>query len=380
MKKVKRFLLNCILPVLLVGTILLGTSGCSDEIVSELISSALNDKSRVATDYETTNTDDTTADETEIETGLDPTTSGYDETTETEETAAQTSQNVTSATTTRTTTTTTTTTTTATTTTTTTTTAAPTPSYTISISTPSATNTTVSDSSGIFVIDYGNASRGYVRVYNNSSISQKAVVMIKNPDGTTSQCDFVADQWNTYLLTQGAGSYTVMVYQNTSDSSYSKRVSQTVTSNTSVNQFVYTSSKVEFSASTNAVKLAYELTAGYSSTADKVNALYAYVKNNISYDYAKRDSGATTRYPNCDTTLSKMSGVCSDYANLLAVMCRAIGVPARLVFGYYDHNNDSSYYHAWNQIYYDGSWHFYDATIGLALSTGSHTYYQKEIY
>ena len=50
--------------------------------------------------------------------------------------------------------------------------------------------------------------------------------------------------------------------------------------------------------------------------------------------------------PDLDTVLSKMSGICFDYAALMTGMLRSQGVPTKLVIGY-----AGDVYHAWINVY-----------------------------
>ena len=53
--------------------------------------------------------------------------------------------------------------------------------------------------------------------------------------------------------------------------------------------------------------------------------------------------------PDPDRALSKGSGICYDYASLMAAMTRSQGIPTRLVIGY----ASKDIYHAWNEVWTD---------------------------
>jgi transglutaminase-like putative cysteine protease len=107
-----------------------------------------------------------------------------------------------------------------------------------------------------------------------------------------------------------------------------------------------------------------------TKTDDKVKAhiLYTWVSENIQYDYDKAEiittdifaepSGATVAY-------ETRTGVCFDKACLYVAMCRAAGVPVRLITGL-SYNGSEWCDHSWNQIYYDKDdrWISVDPTFG----------------
>ena len=53
-------------------------------------------------------------------------------------------------------------------------------------------------------------------------------------------------------------------------------------------------------------------------------------------------------------------GICFDYANLFAVMCRYADIPCYIVDGY--RCDDKSKKHTWNRVYYDDTWWNLDTT------------------
>lgn len=84
------------------------------------------------------------------------------------------------------------------------------------------------------------------------------------------------------------------------------------------------------------------------------------------FTYEIREEGA----PNsAEYTLVNRRGSCRDYAVLFSAMCRALGLAARFVSGYYvgvapvDVPNQTHHLHAWVEVYLPGGgWHGYDPT------------------
>lgn len=72
--------------------------------------------------------------------------------------------------------------------------------------------------------------------------------------------------------------------------------------------------------------------------------------------------------PDLDSVYASGEGMCYDYAALYAAMCRAAGIPCRLLMGYADYT-EKGVYHAWNQVYIEGAWLTVDPTcyVGVFL-------------
>lgn len=96
--------------------------------------------------------------------------------------------------------------------------------------------------------------------------------------------------------------------------------------------------------------------------------LYKWISQNIQYDYQK--AALLSRDPRGVASGSIMAfntrtGVCFDYASLYVSMCRAVGLPVRLVTGL-GYSGLSWGDHAWNQVYIsaEGRWINVDPTFG----------------
>lgn len=250
-------------------------------------------------------------------------------------------------------------------------------SYTVSLKLPEASGVNVQTMNG-YSIDYSNTSKGYVMVQNTTGVKTYLWII---KDGVTYQYLMRnTGGFETYPLSMGNGSYTIRILQIASDGlGYDKNTLDiTVGLESEVIPFLHASTLVDYNYGSNAVNLAYELTARASSDAEKVNIIYNYVLTHIRYNYDRANSittGALKNYvPSPDGTLSSGQGICSDYASLMACMCRAVGIPTKMIYG---HVNNGAY-HAWNQIYYDGSWHFFDACIASTGGSGSNYIQDKQ--
>lgn len=223
------------------------------------------------------------------------------------------------------------------------------------------------------VIDYSNTADGYVMVKYTASTAQKLKVLVKGPT-TTYTYNLAADgAWDTYPLSDGSGSYTVGVYENVSGTKYAAVLSQsvTVTLKDEFAPFIRPNQYVDYENAPNTVAKAAELTAGKKDALAKVQAVYEYVVKNITYDKQLAASVQSGYLPVLDTVLAKKTGICFDYAALMAGMLRSQGIPCKLVVGY-----AGTAYHAWISvwtaengwvegiIYFDGStWQRMDPTF-----------------
>lgn len=91
-------------------------------------------------------------------------------------------------------------------------------------------------------------------------------------------------------------------------------------------------------------------------------ALEAWVHRNM------KASVYTEAMATADHVARTLEGDCTEYAMLLAAMCRAADVPARTALGlvYFERTGQAFLaYHMWTEVYVGGQWHGLDATLGL---------------
>ncbi len=201
------------------------------------------------------------------------------------------------------------------------------------------------------VIDYSNTRDGYVMVQYTAETTQRLKVQVKGPT-TTYTYNLPAQQWAAFPLSDGNGEYQITVYRNTSGSRYAAVLSQSVavTLADEFAPFLHSNQYVNYDAAPNTVAKAAELTEGISDPLKKVEAIYDYVVKTMTYD---KELAATVRsgyLPVLDTVLEKKSGICFDYAALMAGMLRSQQVPCKLVVGY-----AGTAYHAWISVWVEGS-------------------------
>lgn len=213
--------------------------------------------------------------------------------------------------------------------------------------TPSASGKVVYNGNNV-IMDASNSNQGYVMVKYAGSNS-KVKVQITKASGTTYSYNINAkNAYEVFPLTEGNGAYSVKVFENLSGTKYAQVFSQDI--NVALaNQFLpflYPNQYVNFTAGSTTVKKGAEITKGITDDLKKVETIYDYVVDNITYDKAKAASVQSGYLPSVDSVLASKKGICFDYGAVMATMLRSQGIPSKLVVGY-----TGDVYHAWINIY-----------------------------
>lgn len=103
-------------------------------------------------------------------------------------------------------------------------------------------------------------------------------------------------------------------------------------------------------------RLACEVTDGCRPGYDQVEAIEAWLRDNISY------LPGTSAFPESALEVSQRgSGVCRDLSHLGIALCRSLSIPARIVVGYL-HKLEPMDMHAWFEAYVGDRWYTFDPT------------------
>jgi transglutaminase-like putative cysteine protease len=153
--------------------------------------------------------------------------------------------------------------------------------------------------------------------------------------------------YETFPLSAGSGTYKIAIYENVTGNQYSTALSQTITANitNTFGPYLYPNQYVNFNASSKVVAKAKELAAGCTSDLDVVTKVYNYATT-ITYDYNKANTVQSGYTPDPDAILASGTGICFDYAAVMASMLRSQDIPTRLEVGY-----AGTAYHAWISTY-----------------------------
>lgn len=208
---------------------------------------------------------------------------------------------------------------------------------------------TASFSNDDAVLDYSNAKLGYIAAaYKGTSARAKIRIICGNE--TYDHDLVVGGEYEYFPLSQGSGSYSVQIYEQLEGRNYSTVFDEPVEFKAAIadeiSMYLYPNKYVEFVRSSDCVKIGAQICAGTDGTIEKLAAIFAYVTDNITYDYDLASSVKSGYVPDPDTALKKGSGICFDYASLFAAMARSQGIPTRIVIGY-----ATEIYHAWNEVY-----------------------------
>ena len=197
------------------------------------------------------------------------------------------------------------------------------------------------------VIDYSNATDGYVMAQFLTETDSRLKVLIKGPT-TTYTYNLPQGQWEVFPLSDGSGSYQVCIYQNVYSTKYALVMSAIfeVELSDEFAPFLRPNQYVNYSAATQAVDQGLEVTKGLTDPLEKVAAVYDYVVTTLTYDYEKAATVKSGYLPVLDDVLASGQGICFDYAALMTAMLRSQGIPSKLVVGY-----AGSAYHAWISVW-----------------------------
>ena len=111
-------------------------------------------------------------------------------------------------------------------------------------------------------------------------------------------------------------------------------------------------------ADSNVLVQMAERTFGFWETGyRRVKAIEQWIYDNIQYE-----SGCSDHLTKATDVLVQRAGVCRDFAHLGIALCRALGIPARIVVGYIEIEKFSPDFHAIFEAYLDGQWILFDAT------------------
>ena len=213
--------------------------------------------------------------------------------------------------------------------------------------TPEASGT-VTYGNELVSIDASNTEEGYVVIRYLGNVP-KVKLLIEYPDGTKYWYR-LHNKDEVFPLTSGDGIYTLTVYENVVDDQYSTTFNQAlpVKITNEFGPFLYPNQYVDFNASSTVVALGSELAKTADSDLDVVTNIYNYVIGNITYDTDKAESVQSGYVPAVDDVLNAGTGICFDYASVMASMLRSQRIPTQLEVGY-----AGTVYHAWISVHID---------------------------
>ncbi len=206
--------------------------------------------------------------------------------------------------------------------------------------------------------------------YKNPDTVKTKVLVIK---GNT-QYQYELKKGNNVVripLTEGNGTYKVMLCKNIKGTQYAVLDQKTVTLKLTptIKAFRPTHIIISFKASNAVIKKAKALTKKSKTKEAKIKAIWSYIYKTYKYDYTKQKtlSSLKSQYiPNINTTYRSRKGICYDISAVFASMLRSNGIETKLVTGYC---KKVSGYHAWNKVYNSETkkWYIIDCTYDLCM-------------
>lgn len=226
-------------------------------------------------------------------------------------------------------------------------------------------------------LDFSHADQGYFTGMLTGT-DKKVNIQVTGPDQVIYKYFLeTPDVLTTFPLTAGSGDYLILAFENVEQDQYASLFyySLEVDLENEFLPFLYPNQYVFFTKDSEAVRLAAELSADAATDLDALQTIYEYVIGNITYDDEKAATVESGYLPDIDETLRTGTGICFDYAVLMAAMLRSLSIPARLDIGY-----SGDIHHAWIDVYiesigwvdnaieFDGTeWKLMDPTFAAAI-------------
>ena len=173
-------------------------------------------------------------------------------------------------------------------------------------------------------------------------------LQITGPDYMTYTYDLPSGGYTTFPLSAGDGAYQVGIYENVEGSQYATVFSTdlTVTITNKMGPYLYPNQYIAFTKDSQIVREAQTLVAGAHDDLEAINYVYNYIVENFTYDYDKAENVQSGYIPDVDEIFEIKTGICLDYAAVMASMLRSQQIPTKLEVGY-----AGEAYHAWISTY-----------------------------
>lgn len=210
------------------------------------------------------------------------------------------------------------------------------------------------------IIDYSNASQGYIRVKRlidngvrwKLKLTNNDVPLAEGRENPYYDLNKVGE-YETFPLVYGNGSYKIEVKNNTYENYYGTMFDPVIKVDLVSEQtpFLYPNQTVDYDQNTKAIEKAFDLCKDDTNDLQRVKTIYDYIVKNIKYDDDKAEKSQNEYIlPILDETLETNKGICFDYAALMAAMCRSQHIPCKVVVG-----DTEIAYHAWVEVWLEGT-------------------------
>lgn len=197
------------------------------------------------------------------------------------------------------------------------------------------------------IVDYSHSDQGYVMVQFTVPTEQRLKTQVVGPS-TTYTYNMKQGNWEVFPLSDGNGNYRINVCENVEANRYALVLSADLTVELADEfaPFIRPNQYVNYENAVLTIDTAAELTRDLTDLLTKVEVIYNYVLENITYDTDKAATVKSGYLPDLDAVLETGTGICFDYASLMTGMLRSQGIPCKLVVGY-----AGEVYHAWISVW-----------------------------
>ena len=221
---------------------------------------------------------------------------------------------------------------------------------------------------GGLTIDYSNINQGYVLIKCPAKSDSEKPDKVKVSKGKE-QVHYnmnLNGEYEIIPLQFGNGKYTFQYYEHQYAKNYSLdgKIILTAKMPNENTVFLYPNQYVNFTEETEAVKKANELCDGITDPKKIIK--------NFHYDYIKAYTVKKGQLPDIDEAWTNKMGVCQDLSAIAVAMLRSQDVPAKLVIGSF-HANNTTTYHAWVSVIFDGKEQRFDPTADIQKVKGTYT-------
>lgn len=202
-------------------------------------------------------------------------------------------------------------------------------------------------------IDASHTQNGYLMI-SYTGQNPKVKLQITGADNITYTYNLHGDGYETFPLTAGSGTYQIGIFENIEGTSYATLFTQSVDAQleNEFDPYLYANQYVNFNADSKAVAEAKKISSSAGDDLEVIQNVYNYMISNFTYDYDKAATVQSGYIPDVDEVFEQKTGICFDYAAVMATMLRCERIPTRLEVGY-----AGDIYHAWISTYiHDKGW------------------------
>lgn len=202
-------------------------------------------------------------------------------------------------------------------------------------------------------IDASHTQNGYLMI-SYTGQNPKVKLQITGADDITYTYNLHGDGYETFPLTAGSGTYQIGIFENIEGTSYATLFTQSIDAQleNEFDPYLYANQYVNFNANSKAVAEAKKISSSAGDDLEVIQNVYNYMISNFTYDYDKAATVQSSYLPDVDEVFEQKTGICFDYAAVMATMLRCERIPTRLEVGY-----AGDIYHAWISTYiHDKGW------------------------